>query len=254
MLRLGIPSQMGESHTRELQISGRTSGLRLERHSTRPGIQSQTGPFNPAKAFQLGPRGLTPNRNAQMPQPRHQRSGRIAFQTEKPQSRQIRHPSSDQAVTASDQTFELRPDMPAQTSNPQTRLPSSGRTFKHKPDIFRRRMQAQTAPDPTFSDKTLQFRQPRPQTSHQNSDWTSQARPDSRKHDIPAQTRRLQTGSSSSGRTATVSDQTSKVRPHPNSDSTNSIAHPTADHRHEPCRVGCRAMPVGRGGGSVLRG
>ena len=108
--------------------------------------------------------------------------------------------------------------MPAQTSNPQTRLPSSGRTFKHKPDIFRRRMQAQTAPDPTFSDKTLQFRQPRPQTSHQNSDWTSQARPDSRKHDIPAQTRRLQTGSSSSGRTATVSDQTSKVRPHPNTD------------------------------------
>ena len=144
--------------------------------------------------------------------------------------------------------------MPAQTSNPQTRLPSSGRTFKHKPDIFRRRMQAQTAPDPTFSDKTLQFRQPRPQTSHQNSDWTSQARPDSRKHDIPAQTRRLQTGSSSSGRTATVSDQISKVRPHPNSDSTNSIAHPTVDHRHEPCRVGCWAMPVGWEGGSVMRG
>ena len=35
---------------------------------------------------------------------------------------------------------------------------------------------------------------------------------------------------------------------------TSFINHPAYDHRHDPCRVGCRAMPVGRGGGGVLRG
>ena len=80
-------------------------------------------------------------------------------------STMMSHPSSDQAATTSDQTFKIRPDMPAQTRNPQTRAEIQTQTGWCQTEHPRL---DQTASDRMAPDSSSWLRQPRPQTRHQN--------------------------------------------------------------------------------------
>ena len=126
----------------------------------------------------------------------------------------------------SDRTFQFRPgrltpDIEAQTAT------SPGQTCRFRPGSFREDVQAQAAQSQprarrSDSDRIYQLSPdnlkpdtPKPDSRAQTNlpENLCQLRPD-----IPAQTVRLQAGFSSSVRKPTISDQTSKVRPHPNID------------------------------------
>ena len=114
----------------------------------------------------------------QQSQTRHPRSGRIPTQ-----SLRTGHPSSDQTVTASGQTYEFTPDMRAQPGQPWTRhqtsgQAASGQTFKRRPNTFRPEVQAQTGPALTASvwKGSMRTSQPQaglPHNRHPSSDQTA---------------------------------------------------------------------------------
>ena len=180
-----------------------TSRPRLERHSCRPNISTQTGHPNSDSA------GL--HRTAKLRQPQTQtRHAASDWAASGPTSSEAfeRHVGSDRTV------LDLGRDIPAQTRQRQTGHPSSDWTFHSR--------RANISP---------QIYQGLPaQTVHPSSDWAGTASDQTSKArlDIPTHTGQPRTGHPSSGPTASDStaprgtfkprpdshkDQTSRLRP-----------------------------------------